>query len=78
MKRTGHYSIILIIGFEGCKSYAVDHNPDFFLLLIIKPMVSWISLITFLVRASDKLVTYPFCDIIFFVLTVTFKIFVVV
>lgn len=49
-----------------------------FLLLIIKPMVSWISLITFLVRASDKLVTYPFCDIIFFVLTVTFKIFVVV
>lgn len=49
-----------------------------FLLLIIKPMVSWISLITFLVRESDKLVTYPFCDIIFFVLTVTFKIFVVV
>lgn len=75
MKCTGHYSIILIIGFEGCKSYAVDHNPD---LLIIKPMVSWISLITFWVRASDKLVTYPFCDIIFFVLTVTFKIFVVV
>lgn len=33
MKRTGHYSIILIIGFEGCKSYAVvDHNPEFFII----------------------------------------------